>query len=242
MLLPVSSDEAVRVEADSEFTATLDGRTVYLNLLLNEPTMENGRYVGRLRVRPGAREQLDQVEGPIAVRADTAHVLADPHLRQRLRELAERYEIGIDMAAASPSDEGLPYLADMPGLTVLNLTGGEITDAGVQSLTGLRRLRVLQISRTRVTREGLRVLAGLHQLEMLDRGGNAGITDAGLRHLAGLRRLRTLALHETGISAAGLHYLSELPLLVWLSVYGTSITEADVLPFRRSHPDVEVLW
>jgi len=122
------------------------------------------------------------------------------------------------------SDAALAHLRSLTQLQVLELRETTIGDAGMSHLRGLKSLQALYLDRTRVGDVGLASLGGLTELRALHIG-HSHITDAGMAHLAGLSKLQVLTLPKTRISDAGLAHLRGLTSLRSLDLDGTDITD-----------------
>ena len=62
------------------------------------------------------------------------------------------------MGQTHVSDAGLRHLANLPKLTVLDLSSTTISDEGLQHLNRLSQLRLLSLEDTQVTPAGIRTL------------------------------------------------------------------------------------
>jgi hypothetical protein len=79
------------------------------------------------------------------------------------------------------SDEGLAYLAEIPSLSVLDLSGTQITDDGLRHLTGLE-LRSLRISNPQLTDDSVKHLEAMKSIRRLSVRGTK-ISDQAKEHL-----------------------------------------------------------
>jgi hypothetical protein len=115
-------------------------------------------------------------------------------------------------------------LLNMPSLQALGLSGSpQIDDASLSAIVKAGRLQRLMLSSTGVTDKGLALLGGMRGLQSLWLS-NCRITDAGLAHLQNLTELDLLYLDNTPITDAGLQHLRNLRDLDTLGLSGTQIT------------------
>lgn len=135
------------------------------------------------------------------------------------------YELDIS-ACAQPPDKPdktiMPYVGNLTGLKVLDVTTINITGKGLQAIRRLKSLRELRIESEILGDAGLSHLAGLKSLEILWLRAEK-ITDEGLSHLAKLTRLKELLLLCPRVHGPGLAHLAELPSLTFLSIMGGSV-------------------
>lgn len=87
------------------------------------------------------------------------------------------------------TDEGVAWLAQMPNLRNLDLSGTSITDAGVAALRALTGLRELSLAWTRTTDAAVAALSGLVHLEHVNLSGTH-CGDGAIRAFTGRSRLR----------------------------------------------------
>jgi hypothetical protein len=107
------------------------------------------------------------------------------------------------------SDQGLKYLARMPQLRELTLSG-QITDRGLESLQHLRELRLFQMYwQNGITDFGISNLRGCNQLEEVDLLG-CNVGDGAIAALTGKPNLRRF---KTGrnVTDKGLQLLHDFP-------------------------------
>jgi len=105
-------------------------------------------------------------------------------------------------------DESLRYLATVPGIYSLNLTGTQITDSGLRALQPLL-LQSLYLNDTAISDDGLRSLEPFRMTLSSLYLNRTAITDDGLIHLKGFGQLRTLSLTGTQVSGIGLRCLED---------------------------------
>jgi len=130
----------------------------------------------------------------------------------RMRELSRLEHVTVLAigGCGEVTDEGARYLARLPKLTHLDLSGTAITDRSLDVLRHLPRLERLSLAGTHVTDEGMAHLAHCHEL----RDVNLAWTrtgDGALRALAGKTRLRHLATGHA-VTDEGLRLLHDLPI------------------------------
>jgi Leucine-rich repeat (LRR) protein len=123
------------------------------------------------------------------------------------------------------TDTGMKHLKHLAKLQSLILELTSITDAALEHLQPLTQLQELQLRGTGITDAGLKRLKPLTQLQSLDIGAT-GITDAGLEHLKPMTQLQSLFLDNTGITDAGLEHLQLFTRLRRLVLTNTGISGA----------------
>jgi hypothetical protein len=108
------------------------------------------------------------------------------------------------------SDAGVRFLARMPRLQYLDLTGTGISDRGMEILAQLKELKTIRLSWTQITDTGAAHLESCDGLERLDlTATHTG--DGTLKTLVGKRHLRHLM---TGVKVTdtGLKWLHQFPV------------------------------
>ncbi len=113
------------------------------------------------------------------------------------------------LANTTTHDDDLSYLAGLPSLDSLDLSGTQITDTGLKSINSIR-LRALDLSKTKISDAGLKRLCDNYGV-----GGNIAvlslsrtdITDAGVQFLGQMKRLRELRVDETKMTNQGIEKL-----------------------------------
>ena len=129
--------------------------------------------------------------------------------------------------APNLTDASLAVLGQIPAISILLLTGSNVTDAGLEHLRGLR-LEILEVSGQGVTDAGLAALAGSSQFRTLGLPGTS-ITGAGLAALSGQAKLQWLALDRTKVDDSAVATLASLPALQTLTLAGTPLTDAGLI-------------
>ncbi len=135
------------------------------------------------------------------------------------------------------TDAGLPHVATLTGLRVLDLDSTRIKGGGleIKALSSLVQLEELRLSAFNVHKDGFGVgdramsaIAALPKLRSV-RLRLTRVTDAGLAKLCKSKSLRTIGLEGTAVSDAGLVHLKQLPDLenLQLGVYrdGARVTD-----------------
>ena len=152
---------------------------------------------------------------PITARAVRVRSLKAPSFTlagtrdwQTALRILERTELAALDAENQMTDEMLRDVAEIPGITALNLGGSKaVTDEGVRHLARLPNLRRLDLSGTAISDQGLRVLRDLPLLETISFVGTR-ITDAGAANLAHCHELQEVSLGWTRTGDATLRALA----------------------------------
>lgn len=119
---------------------------------------------------------------------------------------------------ASPLEEALCSLPDLPRLKRLLMSGDRLNDAGLQHVGKLPELKEIYLwDATNVTDAGMAHLRGLQQLEYVH-CSNSQITDESLRVFAMLPRVNGLSLQGSAFTDRGLLYLQNMVQLKTLCV------------------------
>ena len=117
----------------------------------------------------------------------------------------------LDVSGSSAlTDDGVRWLARLPALRHLNLSGCRITDAGLAVLRRLPLLESLAIAWTATSDAGAAHLAACPRLRRVDLSGTE-MGDAAIRALAGHRHLHDLRTGNS-VTDAGLPLLNDLPV------------------------------
>lgn len=124
-------------------------------------------------------------------------------------------------------------------LTKLNLEGTAITDEGMPAISQLQGLSNLNLDSTKISGRGLRSLTSLPQLSTLSLRGVA-LVDAYVSTLSQLPSLQTLHLNYTMITDAGLTRLKTAAKLTNLYVGNTQVTDDGVANFKMTRPDCTI--
>ncbi len=108
------------------------------------------------------------------------------------------------------TDEGLPPLANLPNLAILDLHGVDVKDAGMPHLAAAKGLRELNLSDGRFSDRGLALLAVLPKLERINLT-RVRITEKGLDSLTTFPALQGLTLDYVPVSDKSLESFKRLP-------------------------------
>jgi hypothetical protein len=131
-------------------------------------------------------QQICGVEGVTSLNLAGSKTVTDEGIRYlaRLPELRH-----LDLSGTAITDRGLAVLRELPKLETISLAMTPITDAGAAWLAHCDELRQVNLSWTSTGDGAIRVLAGKSKLHVF-RGGN-GVTDAGLTLLHELPVFKT---------------------------------------------------
>jgi internalin A len=115
---------------------------------------------------------------------------------------------------------GEVYANDLKDITILNLTGKNITN--ISALANVTNLKELGLSRNNIT--DIRALANLTKLEWLD------LSDNNIRDISALRNLTNLKeLYLSGNNITDISALANLTKLEWLYLIENNITDISAL-------------
>jgi serine/threonine protein kinase len=166
---------------------------------------------------------------------------------------------GLYLANTNIGDQAVRHFQAIDGLLDLNLTGTKVTDESVRiiashlnpvvvalantavtdraciELRKMPRLRRIDLARTS-TDAGLRELAGHRAIQMLYLGGNPNVTVQGISHLRSLPSLQILPLDGTGIGDEIVEVLPRLPLLRYVDLRATKVTNEGALLLQKAIP------
>ena len=130
-----------------------------------------------------------------------------------VRVVENGWEVEFHLSGRSLTDDQLVHVANLQGVTSLNLKRTQITSAGLVHLKGMTSLQLLHLELTAVDDRGMEHLAGLKKLKYLNLYGTE-VTDKTLARLAGLKNLQRLYVWQTGVTDAGVSKLKkQLPTL-----------------------------
>jgi hypothetical protein len=117
-----------------------------------------------------------------------------------------------------------------------------LSDKGIGRLADLRRLKSIHASFSQITDESLRIFGRMSQMERLSLQGNH-FTDRGLAHLAGLSRLDGLyiGIGDCQVTDAGLVYLEGLPVLTFLELQESKVTDQGVRRLQDKLPKLKIM-
>lgn len=120
-------------------------------------------------------------------------------------------------------------------LTLLALTGPEVTDEALTDIAALPGLTSLSVSHSRITDDGLAELAKVPSLEAIDLSGT-NISGKGLAKLASSPRLWALDLADVPIDDSDLKALERYPALRMVNLRGTRVTDEGISRLRQALP------
>ncbi len=133
----------------------------------------------------------------------------------------------------------LAHLIDLPKLSILKLSGHQVTDDELIHLKGLTNLSNLDLVSTRITGAGLVHLKALDRLSKLCIH-DSPLTDDALANLKNLTGLSSLSLAGTHISDAGLAHPTGLIDLSELRLSDTQVTDAGVRRLQEALPSLKI--
>ncbi|URX62114.1 hypothetical protein KR767_19030 [Luteibacter anthropi] len=118
-----------------------------------------------LRTQGASIEYRDESDGPgkLMISTDGRWQGGDTGLAA-LKEVAGLYKVRL---GANVTDQGLAEVAQICGLSSLDVHSVAVTDAGVRHLAPLTGLRRLNLTYTKVSDEGLRTFEGWTRLQWL---------------------------------------------------------------------------
>jgi serine/threonine protein kinase len=128
--------------------------------------------------------------------------------------------------ATNITGDGMQYVAKLPELTELAISGTPIKNTGFKKLSDLK-LNILRARRTLITGEALKNLEAMQSLTLLTVGNNK-IGDAGVISIAKLQNLAELDLDNADISDHGIEQLLALQNLQTLSLTGNHLSDKSI--------------
>ena len=130
-----------------------------------------------------------------------------------VRVVENGWEVEFHLSGRSLTDDQLVHVANLQGVTSLNLKRTQITSEGLVHLKKMTSLQLLHLELTAVGDQGMEHLAGLENLKYLNLYGTE-VTDKTLAQLASLRNLQRLYVWQTGVTDEGVAKLKkQLPAL-----------------------------
>lgn len=158
-----------------------------------------------------------------ANRVRPRRLLFDRDWETVLRVIGETGISGLD-AEGQMTDEILDRVANLPGVTHLNLEGSrQLTGAGIRHLARMKQLRFLKLTGCPIADDDLKVLRELPELRRLEIQHHRGITDAGASHIADCRHLEAIDLMNTRTGDGTLKALAGKPKLHYVKA-GNNVT------------------
>jgi len=148
------------------------------------------------------------------------------------------------------TDLGLNSLRMIPTLTALDLSGAQRTDSGLWSASvtdigldvigSLTRLERLNLRETKISDAGAGKLARLNNLRSFN-AAETQLSAHGLAVLANFKRLEELNLwNASRVTDDAIPLVSALPMLKWVDLSGTRISEAGRERLRSAHPGCQI--
>jgi serine/threonine protein kinase len=134
--------------------------------------------------------------------------------------------------------DGLDKLANIRGLSMLEIGGTKVTDSGLAGIAKARDLKNLNMESVPITDNGLKGLEGCSHLLFIDLNSTP-IGDAGMGHLAKLAQLASVSLSETKVTVKGLKELCKSKTVKIVTIRECqNLTEADILSLRKMFHEV----
>ena len=137
------------------------------------------------------------------------------------------------------SDNKLVYLASLPTLQTLHLSGNPFNGSGLRHLKSLRVLKSLALGEVTLEPKAWSAIAALPALEWLSLWGS-NVDDKALKEIAKHRNIRILQLSETQITGKSLSTLGQMTQLKELTVWQTALTAEEVRQLRTALPRCKV--
>jgi Leucine-rich repeat (LRR) protein len=159
-----------------------------------------------------------------------------------LRELAQLPGLTtLNLSLTRITDHGMKELKDAPAIVDLDLQYAEqVTDEGISAIRGWKHLRRLNLRGTKITDMTLGHIAGMSTIEALDIGF-VQFTDSGLENLVLLPNLKELTIGGNKLTDVGLRFLRQLPLLTFLDVSGSQRTDSGLWSVSMTEPGMDSL-
>lgn len=172
--------------------------------------------------------RIDRDRNSITVRG----FLADQHW-DTVTSLVREQQIA-SVVAGGITDVALDRLSRLEHVTALHIGGGELTDDGLMYLARLPGLQELSLGgpRSRLTDRGLAVLRHLGKLRRVSLCWSDRISDAGIAHLSGAHDLEAVDLMGTPTGDGALDALADKPFLRTLAT-GRLVTDRGVRLLQR---------
>lgn len=152
-----------------------------------------------------------------------------------LRHLSELPDLSsIDLSLTHITDQGMPEIGKLRGVTDLNLYYAEyVTDQGIAAIKDWKKLRRLNLHGTKISDTALEHIAGITTLESLNVGSTL-MTDVGLERLTTLPNLKELTMGGNELGDAGLQALRQMTGLTYLDLSGRQGTDKNVWTIAMS--------
>lgn len=137
----------------------------------------------------------------------------------------------LDLSDAAVTDAGIPLLAGMNGLRVLNLSGTQVSGQAFDHLP--TSLRKLTLDDSKFNDDGAKHLARLTELTTLS-AEKCVVSDSGLAALGGLKKLTKVTLTGTKAGDGTARVLGTLPALEVANFSRTGLTDAGLRELVRA--------
>lgn len=159
-----------------------------------------------------------------------------------LRHLAELPGLStLDLSLTHITDQGMQELKPLSGIVDLNLYFAEyVTDEGLAAIKDWKRLRRLNVHGTKISDTALEHISGITSLESLNVGSTL-MTDVGLERLTMLTHLKELTMGGNELGDAGLQALRQMPGLTFLDLSGRTGTDKNVWTVAMSDSGLEAV-
>jgi hypothetical protein len=159
-----------------------------------------------------------------------------------LRRLAELPQLSVlDLSLTHITDQGMLELKPLRGITDLNLYYTEyVTDEGLSAIKDWKNLRRLNLHGTKAGDTALEHVSGIASLESLNVGSTL-MTDVGLERLTRLPNLRELTMGGNEMGDAGLQALRQMPRLTYLDLSGRQGTDKNVWTIAMQEKGLEAV-
>lgn len=147
------------------------------------------------------------------------------------------------LSGTQATDASMVHLAELRKLEDLYMWDAEeVSDAGVEHLEQLSRLKFIHISNSRISDGSLQVFGRMPQLESLSLQENR-FTNRGIAHLIGLKRLTALwiGIGDTEITDSAVPYLLQLDSLQTLDLQRTDVTESGIAQLKARFPQIRII-
>lgn len=157
-------------------------------------------------------QEMDYSNLPLTV--DLNGVSVGPEIMELVNSVPSIKEL--TLRGSSIDDEVIFQLTGFKSLSILDLTGANVTDAGVKHLgESMLQITALNLSDTQVTGEGLAYLPQVSSLFLV----NVSMGDEDLKHLERQKSLQFLSLIGTRVTPPGLaKFMKRRPNLLVMGI------------------------
>ena len=119
---------------------------------------------------------------------------------------------------------------------------GQFSDADFAALKGIdKHFTSVDLSYSSISSTTIKALSACQSIHSL-RLANTKISVADVAQLSKLESLSSLSLHSTDINSTALEYLSKMKSLRQLYLWSTKVTPAEIEVFKKSHPEIQVVY